>query len=391
MSHPAHHRLALVFLSAAAAVLGVSVETAHASPGDGADPAQSVSTKLESVSASSATDAWAVGFRTAPGGKTAALTRHWDGERWTVVPSVLPAEYSFLWGVADISPTDAWAVGEGIGSAQVLPFAEHWDGHAWAEVDIANRPGLGKLTAVSAVGPDDVWMIGTREDRNPFQYDAPFIAHWDGHHLRTVHPASYPRARTTDLTSVSAAAADDVWAVGAHGRHGDVRAPLVEHFDGTSWSTVPGDPAQGDVGNLAGVAADSSADAWSVGWYVAPGDTTISAYAQHWDGSVWTQSPVPSPGYAANLTSVDIVAPDDVWAVGVWEKAIQQATSRPLLEHWDGSTWTVVSGPNQAHTATTVQSVSMVAPDAGFAVGASTANSRSFAYAIRWNGNDWTR
>lgn len=326
MSPASHRRAASALLAACVATLGAGATTGHADAVDATKPAQSDRTQLESVSASSATDAWAVGFRTAPGANTAALTRHWDGEHWQVVDSVHPSEYSFLWGVADISPTDVWAVGEMIGSAEVLPFAEHWDGSQWTQIDIIHRPGMGKLTAVSASGPDDVWMVGSRDDQNPFQRSTPFIAHWDGHRISVVHPARYQHARTTELTGVSAAATDDVWAVGTHGRHGETDAPLLEHYDGVSWSLVPSDPAQGKVADLSGVAAVAPDDAWSVGWYVAPGHTTISAYAQHWDGSAWTQSQSRHPATArtspGSTSSLRMTS-------GRWDPGRRRSSRRP--------------------------------------------------------------
>src|SRR4051794_5178864 len=70
---------------------------------------------LNGVSASSPTDAWTVGsFCCSPvrNSGTGALTEHWDGSAWTVV---LGPDARFvdevLNAVADVSPSDAWAVG----------------------------------------------------------------------------------------------------------------------------------------------------------------------------------------------------------------------------------------------------------------------------------------
>ena len=145
--------------------------------------------KLHAVSASSPTDAWAVGFRQqSQGDNTLAMTKHWDGTRWRVVPSELPGEDTFLWGVADLSTTDAWAVGETLGMATILPFAEHWDGSDWKLVSLKG-PGIGKLNAVSAHTTDDVWMVGT-EDGGPFGYPHAFIEHWDGSTSNVSSPRS---------------------------------------------------------------------------------------------------------------------------------------------------------------------------------------------------------
>jgi hypothetical protein len=343
------------------------------------------------VSASSATDAWAVGFTQEAGGHSLGLTRHWDGSRWRTVDSVHPMDYSFVWGVADISPSDAWAVGEGLGGAMMLPFIEHWDGTSWRQKHF-HGPGIGKLTAVSASGPDDVWMIGTRNDTNPFQYPRAMVVHWDGQSLRIVHHiARFDKRRSVELTSVSAVSPDDVWIAGNHGGHGQAYLPFTEHFDGTSWTIVNGDPAQGTNADLAAIDADAANDAWSVGWYVPAGESTIAAYAQHWDGTSWTQSPVPTLGYGSYLTGVSVVAPDDVWAVGTWTKRIFIGTSKPFVLHWDGKSWAIVDAPHGTNGASFVESVSMDSSSDGFAVGETTSDTRAWPYVIHWDGTAWTR
>ncbi len=71
--------------------------------------------QLYSVSATSPTDMWAVGWTggdaTTDGQQT--LIEHWNGTAWTRVPSPNPADAgNFLHGVAATSPADAWAVGQ---------------------------------------------------------------------------------------------------------------------------------------------------------------------------------------------------------------------------------------------------------------------------------------
>ena len=56
-----------------------------------------------------------------------ALTIHWDGSSWTIVPS---ASSGTLNGVAAVASNDVWAVGSiVVGSDQTL--IEHWNGSQW--------------------------------------------------------------------------------------------------------------------------------------------------------------------------------------------------------------------------------------------------------------------
>src|SRR5581483_12176858 len=93
--------------SASAAALVAGLAVAASSPSEAAAPlaASATNAKLTAVSSSSPTDAWAVGFTQQDGGHNVGLTRHWDGTRWKTVDSIHPLDYSFTWGVADLSPT----------------------------------------------------------------------------------------------------------------------------------------------------------------------------------------------------------------------------------------------------------------------------------------------
>src|SRR6266568_3006622 len=200
---------------------------------------------LNSVAALSSTDEWAVGswlhypdayvFHT--------LVEHWDGSSagWTIVPSPnAPALNSYFNGIAADAPDDVWAVG---GTDQSGPpyrsLVEHWDGTSWSIVSPASFPGV--LYGVVARGPNDVWAVGT--ENYPGRG---LIEHWDG----TTWTATYLRfaallsGNSNDqnwLTSVSAVAADDVWAVGRDGNHdgGPLDQTLIEHWDGARWKIVP--------------------------------------------------------------------------------------------------------------------------------------------------------
>jgi hypothetical protein len=67
-------------------------------------PNENFNNGLFAVSASSPSDIWAVG----------QSTIHYDGTTWTAFPApfINGDNTSFLQGVADISPTEAWAVGK---------------------------------------------------------------------------------------------------------------------------------------------------------------------------------------------------------------------------------------------------------------------------------------
>jgi hypothetical protein len=136
---------------------------------------------------------------------------------WHVVPSPSPNQYDILFGVAAVSPTAAWAVGQA-GDAGLI---EHWNGQRWQLVPnpYPTRPAV--LDAVSARAANDVWVVGGSSSTF---YEQTLTLHWDGTRWQRV-PAPREGTRGDILTGVAALAANDVWAVGYTGA-GDVDRAL---------------------------------------------------------------------------------------------------------------------------------------------------------------------
>lgn len=104
---------------------------------------------LYAVAAPSAKGVWAVGsVNRHRGGR--ALAELWNGKRWRIVPTIGAP----LTGVAARSANDAWAVGGRSGGG----YVRHWNGSAWAvatKLDSSHQ-----LLAVAEVSPTDVWAVG---------------------------------------------------------------------------------------------------------------------------------------------------------------------------------------------------------------------------------------
>jgi len=82
------------------------------------------------------------------------------------------------------------------------------------------------------------------------------------------------------------------------------------------------------------VRAVSASDVWAVGSHLTSSGASV-ALIEHWDGSSWTVTPSPTPGAASELTSVTGRSATDAWAVGFTEDSSGNVTS--LIEHWDGT------------------------------------------------------
>lgn len=294
-------------------------------------PAGAENVALQSASADASDDLWLVGYwEGATGPPLRSLVEHWDGNAWHIVSSAVTNGYSTLWGVRALSPGNVWAVGAyGVTAktrVSLRTLVQHWNGKTWTRVaspDPASPGSQGartdfSLASVDAVSADDAWAVGsyTYYAANGNHTTHTLVLHWDGNSWTQVaSPNPGGNRRASYLYGVTAASANDVWAVGRYGRRGK-GLPLVEHWDGTGWTVVVshGLPATPDV-QLNAVVATANDDVWVAGTdYSAGAPATL---VEHWNGNSLSrvQSPNP-PGADIALTAISADSPNDVWAVG---------------------------------------------------------------------------
>jgi hypothetical protein len=222
------------------------------------NPAGKTYVVLNGVAAISASDIWAVGHAGDPGSiPLQTLTQHWDGTSWSIIPSPSPGTYNgnVLTAVAAVSTNDVWAVGwyqSGPTGQEGGALTMHWDGTSWTVVP---NPSKATLRAITAISSNDVWAVGDQ-----------VILHWNGTDWSTVSFPPPPGDSYVVLKGVSAVSANDIWAVGYAQTayfYGYRYSPLTYHWDGASWSRV--NNAGGIDEYLHAVAAIAPNDVWAVG------------------------------------------------------------------------------------------------------------------------------
>jgi hypothetical protein len=151
---------------------------------------------------------------------------------------------------------------------------------------------------------------------------------------------AFPEYSVPQLSDISASSANDAWIVGS----------VAWRWDGSRWRSVAL-PAVSGSWSLSSVVTLGPGDAWAVGLRSAPSDLIVATHplVEHWDGTRWSVIPMPLPGAGA-FTSVSADAPNDVWAVGWWvpkgtNRHRADAAIRPLIAHWDGHRWHVTHVP----------------------------------------------
>jgi len=307
------------------------------------NPAGSSNTMLEEVSVIAPDDVWAVGHKYVPAGtgmETQTLAMHWNGSAWSIVPTPSPSPYpgggwADFESVHAVSSNDVWAAGsqriqapDGFVGTHLM--VQHWNGSQWSIVPAPiTSGGSGNFVAdIEVLAADDIWFVGDWLEFPPTSSaeKRALAMHWDGSGFTIFDTPFFDNAPIGGhgLTAISGLSSDDIWAVGG-GHDGDyVGFSYIVHWDGQSWSYVPG-PTAGWYHRLYDVHALSASEVYAVGDY-----QDASGYHGlflRWNGSSWTRLPDPPVGGM----SIEAIAPSRVYVGGGG------------VSLWDGSSFTTIS------------------------------------------------
>lgn len=172
----------------------------------------------------------------------------------------------------------------------------------------------------------------------------------------------------------------------------------------STWNLASNVPPTSDSGLLA-ISSSSAANVWTVGFGRTTSQSNPSTppgLAWFWNGHIWTpETPAPpnAVGYSAYvLEAVATVSPTSTWVAGAYRTVQKGSTGKPLsfplIEHWNGSAWTV-------------QTIPSVPPGSNSQIGALAASSSNNVWAVgttalqgakgptplllHWNGSSWTQ
>lgn len=308
--------------------------------------------ELASVSASSVTNAWAVGSFQMKGA-AGPLAVHWNGHRWRLTPTAsLGTEDASFEGVTVISASNAWAVGSyTVGTGPRRTLIEHWNGTKWRRFLSPSPQGDDALSAVTAVSRGDIWAVGDDFTGGVTgDTDTTLVEHWDGSSWKQVPSPNPGGTGDSHFNAVSAVSARDVWAVGSFNTDPQDNGPhmsLTEHWNGSSWKVIqsPNPTFEGD--ELTGVAATSPKNAWATGHFFA-GSRSLRL-VEHWNGTKWKTTPIKisaAPGLELESADIAALSRSDAWAVGDIANFPLNSVIQTWIEHWNGRQWTRSPSPN---------------------------------------------
>ena len=300
--------------------------------------------ELYGIDAVSTNDVWAVGrYDDQAGYKTLAM--HWNGNAWTIAPTPnVGTRFNQIYSVVTISSNNAWAVGASSNDNLIYQtLIEHWDGNQWSVVPSPLAPGTSSfLYGIAAVTANDIWAVGYIQVG--FSAQQPLTMHWDGSSWSLVLSPSTAPNNQDILWSVTALSASDIWAAGysTDAVSGQYRT-LIEHWNGSAWTIVPSPNPAGSIYNFVwGIEAVSPNDIWIMGR--AYDGNTYPTLIEHWNGSAWSVTPSPSEKFYNEVYDASALSSTNVWAVGRYGGGFSDNVA--MVMHWDGNAWSVVPNPN---------------------------------------------
>jgi hypothetical protein len=191
-----------------------------------------------------------------------------------------------------------------------------------------------------------------------------------------------------ELDSVFALSATNVWAVGYYDNPSFLpRFTLIEHWDGSSWSIVSSPNPDTDLNELHSISGVASNDLWAVGGR-GSGDTCcpFQSLIEHWDGTSWSVVSNPEVNFLFGVTAL---AANNVWAVANHTSP----NVSNIIEHWDGTRWTNVSAPSMNANGGTIslRGITAVSATDIWAVGdqKNPLNNIGSTVTEHWNGTAW--
>ena len=318
--------------------------------------------------------------------------------RWSVVGSESPPgpPNGDLNGVACATTTTCFAVGVG-GDQGAL--AQQWDGTSWKIVPTATADGSTQLSGVACPSATSCFAVGSvaHETQTSFSV-APLVERWNGTTWSiTKLPAT--GAPIAELNAISCASPTSCIAVGDKS-NGDIDTfdvhSLSLRWNGTTWSAVAVPrPAGARAEILFGVACGSPTSCLGAGAFLADGGT--NPLVEQWNGSKWSIVPAPLPAgrTGASLSGAACSSATNCFVVGSSFSGPEDDT--PLVEQWNGTALSIVPSPGPLGvTASAFAGVACASATNCSAVGGSLTLESGGLVEIdaplneHWNGTEWT-
>jgi hypothetical protein len=388
--------------TALAVAMAVPVAAVLAGSATPAGAATSIGGQLNAVSCASAS--FCMGVGTSVGGTT-TLTESWNGSVWSVIPS--PNQSSSandLAGVSCLSSLDCVAVGTYTDSAgDPQGFALIWNGSSWSVVSTSAALGgdISSLSSVSCTQATSVFCVavgfvgptGTPTSGAP---DQPLVESWNGSSW-SVMSTPEPAFGDGQLQSVSCSGAVNCMAVGQTVECAPIieggtthivcfsSQMLVESWDGTNWS-IQTTPNENATSSLFGISCASSMSCVGIG------GSSTGVVVDSWNGTSWTVTNGPAPSAGSELDGVSCTSPTNCMTAGESASPSPGVDEQTWALLWNGTALSSVPSANPSSAFDGFNGVSCTSATFCVAVGSMRSSTSASPQPLfeTWNGTTWS-
>ncbi len=355
---------------------------------------------LAGVSATSAANAWAAGYYdNNTTGARDTLILHWNGTAWkrAAAPSPGPL-WNYLYGVSATSSSNAWAVGYYVNKAGTAEdtLALHWNGTAWKHVSSPNPSSSSNhLYGVWATSASNAWAVGQYRNNTTGETDT-LVLHWNGTAWKqAASPSPSPGTQDANtLNGVAGTSARNIWAAGFYYTSTNTTKTLILHSGGGAWAKASSPSPARRTNTLYGVAATSASSAWTAGRYTNNTTGVDDTLILHWNGTTWARVNSPNAGSLGNvLSGVTAISTSNAWAAGDSCTNVACTFSHTLILHWNGTGWSQAKSPNPSTAANVLSGVSATSAANAWAAGYydNTSTGARDTLILHWNGASWSK
>jgi hypothetical protein len=309
-----------------------------------APPAAAASSDIRDVDAVGHRAVWLVGERILTDSARALVLR-WDGSHWRMPSQPLAGVRSRLTTVDAVSRRSVWAGGSVYRNGQQHAVVLRFNGSSWR---LAPAPPGESVSSLTVRSTGVVWAVTSAYDATADCGVERLYRFVDGawHATGQVWWECVPDGPSVGrITAIPG--------------NGPVIAPggFFLHEQGEyvpeMWcflATCPPKPAWNwtvdQVGGFfGGVTGASASDIWLAGYSVPSFDGVHNPIVEHWNGDTWRILRPPAyAGSSHQLEGIAEISPTNVWAVG--GRLNPSGEWRTLIDHWNGTSWSDLGGPN---------------------------------------------
>jgi hypothetical protein len=315
---------------------------------------------------------------------------------WQIVPASNPGSVKdSKWdGISCAGPSFCIAVG-GIYAGNYLPIAAKWDGSKWTSLtsSLVLPPGDSampdewdtRLFSVSCVS--SAWCVAVGYSSSPSHPNGlPLVEQWNGSTWSFVAaPGVNESSNFNAFRGVSCSSTTYCVAVGATAKISSV--PLIDQWNGTSWSV---ESAPGNFSDIADLNAVSCVATWCEG----VGSNANDPLAMTNASGSWKTVATPSATTPSQLNGVSCYSPSLCMAAGIQDNNTAIPTSYNLVEQWSGTAWVVDKAPDaNTNFGDSLSGVDCFGPTSCVATGYADSEfggQMTVNQVLAWNGASWS-